>query len=62
VVWSVAWSPDGMRLATASGDNMVRVWDIAKAGISLVPRGELLLGRHDPASIARYRFEAYVAS
>jgi hypothetical protein len=26
-VTSVAWSPDGTRLATGSGDGMARVWD-----------------------------------
>ena len=25
-VWSVAWSPDGTQLATASEDNLVLVW------------------------------------
>jgi WD40 repeat protein len=28
-VWSVALSPDGKRLATASQDGMVKVWDVA---------------------------------
>jgi WD40 repeat protein len=26
-VWSVAWRPDGQRLATASSDNTVKVWE-----------------------------------
>jgi WD40 repeat protein len=28
-VWSVAWSPDGMRLATASADGTVKMWAAA---------------------------------
>jgi WD40 repeat protein len=27
-VWGIAFSPDGKRLASASGDNRVRVWDV----------------------------------
>ncbi|HEY2012679.1 MAG TPA: hypothetical protein VGH38_04220 [Bryobacteraceae bacterium] len=26
-VWSIVWSPDGSRLATASSDSLARVWD-----------------------------------
>ena len=27
-VWSVAWSPDGTRLATSNFDETVRIWDV----------------------------------
>src|SRR5207244_9060963 len=27
MVWDVSWSPDGRRLATASGDRTARIWD-----------------------------------
>jgi WD40 repeat protein len=31
-VYSVSWSPDGNRLATASNDGTVRVWDAGSGG------------------------------
>jgi WD40 repeat protein len=42
MVFSVAWSPDGRRLATGSGDNTVKVWDAASGE-------ELLTLRHGSA-------------
>jgi WD40 repeat protein len=28
VVWSLAWSPDGSRIASGSGDGYIRVWEV----------------------------------
>jgi len=40
-VWSVAWSPDGKRLATASSDNMAKVWDAASGQELLTLTGQV---------------------
>jgi len=38
-VWSVAWSPDGSKLATASKDNTARIWQAATGRELLVLHG-----------------------
>ncbi|MGA7412647.1 MAG: hypothetical protein WBW33_19365 [Bryobacteraceae bacterium] len=38
-VWSVAWSPDGSKLATTSKDNTAKVWDAATGRELLTLRG-----------------------
>jgi hypothetical protein len=34
-VWSVGWSPDGKRIASASGDRTVQVWDASSGSLQL---------------------------
>jgi len=38
-VLAVAWSPDGQRIASGSGDKTVQVWDAATGGNALIYRG-----------------------
>jgi WD40 repeat protein/serine/threonine protein kinase len=39
VVWSVVFSPDGTRLATAGDDGTVKVWDVANGRVMLTLKG-----------------------
>ena len=43
VVLSAAFSPDGKRLASAGGDGMVKVWDVATGTEALAPQGSYQL-------------------
>ena len=38
-VYGAAWSPDGMRIVSASVDNSVRVWSADGTGLPLILRG-----------------------
>jgi WD40 repeat protein len=38
-VWSIAFSPDGQRLATGSMDTLVRLWDASSGREMLTLRG-----------------------
>jgi WD40 repeat protein len=38
-IWSVSWSPDGKRLATASGDGTAKLWDVSKGRELLTFKG-----------------------
>ena len=40
LVLSVAWSPDGTRIVTASSGNTVRVWNADGSGIHIVMKGQ----------------------
>ena len=44
-VWSVAWSPDGGRVATGSGDYTPRIWDATTGDVvrALEGHGDLVL-------------------
>jgi WD40 repeat protein len=54
VVWDVAFSPDGSRLATSSVDTTVRLWD-ARSGVQrlVLPGHQLLVGSWPSARTVR---------
>ena len=47
-VSAVAWSPDGRRIASASGDGTVQVWNASNGGNVLIYRGH----RSDVSTVA----------
>ncbi len=49
-VWSVAYSPDGQRIVSGSGDKTIRIWD-AKTG---QPIGKPLTGHEDAVLLVAY--------
>ncbi len=39
-VWSIAWSPDGMQIATGSIDHSAKIWDVeTKSTVRTIPAG-----------------------